>query len=126
MTQTIKLGLPGLETTLFGESRSFVTSGNQLNSIDSQSAGGTIDVNFIANKRTFTINYGVLSEAEKNIITGIYLLQGSTPSFLSFIYTDESGSDVQATVKMSAPQFGAINPKDTFYYNGSEIELEEV
>ncbi len=65
MTQTIKLGLPGLETTLFGESRSFVTSGNQLNSIDSQSAGGTIDVNFIANKRTFTINYGVLSEEKK-------------------------------------------------------------
>jgi len=126
MTQILQLGLSGAETTLEGDSRSFTSSGNTLNSIEGRSADGTLHADFITNKKNFTIDYGVISEANKDIITNIYLLQISTPAFLSFIYTDESDAEITTTVKMSEPQFGSINPKDTFYYGGTTIELEEV
>jgi hypothetical protein len=126
MAQVLKLGLTGSETTLPSQSRRFNTSGNSLISTEGRAADGTLHVDFVNSKRSFSISYAVVSETNKDLITSIYQLQISNGSFLSFIYTDESGSDVTVTVKMSAPVFGAINPKNTFYYNGTSIELEEV
>lgn len=126
MAQILQLGLTGAEVTLPEESRSFNNSGNRLKSVEGESADGTLHADFIVNKKSFTINYGVESEALKDILTNIYLSQISTPSFLTFIYTNQSGSEVSTNVKMQPPQFGAIIPKDTFYYIGTAVELEEV
>lgn len=126
MAQILQLGLTGAEVTLTEESRSFTDSGNSLNNIEGRSADGTLHADFITNKKSFTINYNVISEANKDIITNIYLSQISNGSFLTFIYTDESNAEISTAVKMSAPVFGAIIPKDIFYYSGTTIELEEV
>lgn len=125
MAQTIKLGLSGAETTLPTESRSFQVSSNSLNSIEGRSANGTLHVDFISNKKSFTINYGIISEANKDIITAIYQLQIDNATSLSFIYTNQSGANVTTTVRMQAPTFGSIVPRDVYYYNGMTIELEE-
>lgn len=126
MAQILQLGIIDAEVTLPEDSRSFVNSGNSLNSIEGRSADGTLHVDFIVNKKGFTINYTVISEANKDIITNIYLSQISTPSFLNFIYTDESDIEVATVVKMLEPSFGSIIPKDEFFYNGVTIELEGV
>lgn len=124
--QVLKLGLAGAESTLPTESRSFVDSGNALVSVQGRSADGTLHEDFINSKRSFTINYAVVSEATKDILTAIYQLQIDNGSFLSFIYTNQAGSNVSVTVRMAAPNFGAINPKDVYYYYGVTINLEEV
>lgn len=125
MAQILQLGLSGLETTLEDDSRSFTSSGNNLNSIEGRSADGSLHVDFVSNKKTFNINYTVVSEANKGILTGIYELQIDNAAKLSFIYTDQSGANVTTMVKMSAPSFGAIIPNSVYYYSGASIELEE-
>jgi len=126
MGQVIKLGILGSETTLTDVSRMFPTSGNNITSIEGRSADATLHTDFIANKRTFTLSYSTISEANKDIITNIYLLQISTPTFLNFIYTNEASANVSVTVKMSPPVFGSLIPKSEFWYGGTTILLEEV
>ena len=124
--QTIQLGLSGSETTLPTESRSFTSFDNALISTEGRSADGTLHTDFTNNKEGFTIAYGVVTEANKTVITDIYKLQISNGSFLSFKYTTQSGATVSKTVKMSAPSFGAVVVRDTYYHNGVTISLEEV
>jgi hypothetical protein len=124
--QILQLGLSGAETTLPTESRSFTNSGNSLSSIEGRAADATLHVDFITNKKSFSIPYRVVSETNKDLITSIYQLQITNGTFLSFIYTNQTGGEVTTTVKMAAPSFGAIVPNNTFYYNGVTIELEEV
>lgn len=126
MAQTLQLGISGAEVTLPGASRSFTVSGNELISSEGRAADGTLHVDFVSNKLNFTITYGVISEANKDIITGIYTSQISNGSFLNFIYTNESGATVSQTVKMEAPTFGSIVPNKLYYYNGCTIQLQGV
>ena len=124
--QILKLGLSGSEITLPTESRSFVSSDNVLISTEGRSADGTLHTDFTNTKEGFTIGYAVISEANKTIITDIYKLQITNGSFLSFIYTVQSGATVTKTVKMSPPSFGSIVIRDIYYHNGVTINLEEV
>lgn len=126
MSQVIQLGLSGSETTLPTDSRSFNNFDNALISTEGRSADGTLHADFTANKEGFVITYGVLTEANKDIITNIYKLQISNGTFLSFKYTIQSGATVTRTVKMSAPSFGPVVVKDVFYHNGVTINLEQV
>jgi len=124
--QTIQLGISGSEVTLPTESRSFSGEGNNLISTEGRSADGTLKVDFINNKKDYTISYGTLTEATKNIIDGIYNSQITNGAFLSFKYTDQSGSTISKTVKMAAPIYGGLVIRDVYYYNGVTINLEEV
>lgn len=126
MSQILQLGLSGSEVTLPTESRSFTGFDNALISTEGRSANGTLHTDFTNNKEGFTITYAVVTEANKDVITNIYKLQISNGSFLSFIYTIQSGAEVTRTVKMSAPSFGAVLVKDVWYHNGVTINLEEV
>lgn len=126
MSQILQLGLSGSEVTLPTESRSFTGFDNALISTEGRSANGTLHTDFTNNKEGFTITYAVVTEANKDVITNIYKLQISNGSFLSFIYTIQSGAEVTRTVKMSAPSFGPVVVKDVFYHNGVTINLEEV
>jgi len=126
MSQILQLGLSGSETTLPTESRSFTSFDNALISTEGRSADGTLHTDFTANKEAFTISYGVVTEANKDVITNIYKLQITNGTFLSFKYTIQSGATVTRTVKMSAPSFGAVLVKDVYYHNGVTINLEEV
>lgn len=126
MSQILQLGLSGSETTLPTESRSFTAFDNALISTEGRSADGTLHADFTNNKQGFVITYGVETEATKDIIFNIYQLQITNGTFLSFIYTIQSGATVNKTVKMSAPSFGAVVVKDVFYHNGVTINLEEV
>jgi len=124
--QVLKLGLTGSETTLPTASRSFEGVENSLVSTEGRAADGTLHVDFTANKQGFSITYGVVSEATKNIITGIYKLQITNGVFLSFIYTNQAGEETTVTVKMNAPAYGVLIQRGTFYYNGVTINLEQV
>ena len=126
MSQILQLGLSGSETTLPTESRSFTAFDNALISTEGRSADGTLHTDFTDNKEGFVIVYAVVTEANKDVITNIYKLQISNGTFLSFIYTIQSGATVNKTVKMSPPSFGAVVVKDIFYHNGVTINLEEV
>ena len=126
MSQVLQLGLSGSETTLPTESRSFTSFDNALISTEGRSADGTLHVDFTNNKQGFTVNYAVYTEATKDIIFNIFQLQITNGSFLSFIYTVQSGATVTKTVKMSPPSFGSIVIRDTYYHNGVTINLEEV
>ena len=124
--QTIQLGLSGSEVTLPTESRAFTSFDNALISTEGRSADGTLHTDFTNNKEGYTIAYGVVTEANKDVLTNIYKLQITNGSFLSFKYTIQSGATVTKTVKMSAPSFGAVLVKDVYYHNGVTINLEEV
>ena len=124
--QILQLGLLGAETTLETKSRSFASTENDGYSIEGRSADKTLHVDFIARKQRFAINYGTLPESLKDILTAIYDLQITNASFLNFIYTNQAGAEVATIVKMNPPSYGAINPKNIFYYGGSTILLEEV
>ena len=84
MSQIIQLGIFQKETTLPSSGRSFVSSGNELSSIEGRSADGTLHADFIKNNRTFQLSYSVVSEADKDLITDIYLSQIEEDSFLNF------------------------------------------
>lgn len=124
--QSIKLGLTGAEQELPTPSRAFLGERNTLFSQEGRSASGVLHVDYIANKEGYTIQYGVLSEQDKETIKSIYLLQLQNASFLSLIYTKQDGTPIQVDVKMSAPSFGPLVIKDTYYYDGTSIALEEV
>ena len=124
--QILKLGLIGAESTLSPISRSFDSSGNEEKAISGRSANDTLHTDFVGIKKSFSITYGVVSEALKDILTAIYQLQVTNGSFLNFIYTNQSGAEVATIVKMGAPNFGAITPKDIYNYGGPTILLEEV
>jgi len=126
MSQILQLGLSGSEVTLPTESRSFNSFDNALISTEGRSADGTLHTDFTNNKEGFSISYAVVTEANKDMITNLYKLQITNGSFLSFIYTIQSGATVSKTVKMSAPSFGAVLVKDVYYHNGVTISLEEV
>lgn len=125
MSQIIQLGIFQKETTLPSAGRSFSSSGNELSSIEGRSADGTLHADFIKNNRTYQLSYSVVSEEDKDLLTGIYLSQIEKDSFLNFVYTDESDQRIATTVKMEEPVFGSIIPKDTYYYNGVTIDLIE-
>ena len=124
--QVLQLGLSGSEVTLPTESRSNEAFGNALISSDGRSANGTLHTDFINSKESYIINYGVVTEANKDVITNIFKLQISEPAFLSFKFTIQSGATVTRTVKMLAPSFGPIVVKDIYYSNGVTINLEQV
>ena len=126
MSQIIQLGLAGSEVTLPTDSRSFTSFDNALISTEGRSADGTLHTDFTNSKEGFTIVYGVVSEANKTVITDIFKLQITNGSFLSFKYTIQSGATVTRTVKMSAPSFGSVLVKDIYYHNGVTINLEQV
>lgn len=124
--QVIQLGISGSEVTLPTESRSFSGEGNNLISTTGRAADGTLHTDFIENKKDYTISYGVVTEATKDIIDGIYNSQITNGSFLSFKYTNQADAVVSKTVSMSAPSYGGIVIQNVYYYNGVTISLEEV
>ena len=126
MSQVLKLGLTGAETTLSEESRVFSAFGNEGISITGRSANATKHTDFVARKRSYTITYTQPKETLKDQIEGFYDLQISSGSFLSFIYTDKDDAEIQTDVEMSAPNFGQLIPKDDYYYGSVSIELVEV
>lgn len=124
--QTIKLGILGAETTLTGISRVFASSGNEETSIQGRSANATLHVDFVARKRNYTVSFSTVTESIKDILTAIYDLQVTNGTFLNFIYTNQAGAEVATVVKMNAPSYGGITPKDIFHYAGTSLTLEEV
>lgn len=126
MSQILQLGLSGAETTLEETGRVFSVFGNEGISITGRSANATKHTDFVGRKRSYSVTYFEPKETLKDQITGFYDLQISNGSFLSFIYTDKDGSEIQTDVEMSAPNFGRLIPKDDFFYGSVSIELVEV
>jgi hypothetical protein len=92
MVQILQLGLSGSETTLPTESRTNNQGASTYNKRSARSANQTLHTDFLPKKGNWSIAWGVISEADRDAIIAIIDLQESTPSFLSFKYTDEAGS----------------------------------
>ena len=69
MSQILQLGLSGSETTLPTDSRSFTSFDNALISSEDRSADGTLHTDFVNSKEGYIINYGVVTEANKDVIS---------------------------------------------------------
>lgn len=126
-TQVLKLGLPGAESTLITESR--INEGGQdtFNYIEGLSAGGSLKVDVVATKGSYNISWGVMSDDDFNDLYNIYLLQFSTtPAYLSYIFTNQSGVETTKTVFMQPPSRGPLVQKDVFYNNAVTISMQEV
>ena len=124
-TQVLKLGLSGAESTLITESR--VNSGGQdtFQFVSGESADGSLKVDIIGTKKNFSITWSVMSETDFNDLFDIYLLQITGDTFLSFIETDQVGSETTYTVLMQPPSRGSLIQKDVFYNNDVTIILQE-
>jgi len=126
MSQVLQLGLSGAETTLDETGRVFSIFGNEGISITGRSANATKHTDFVARKRSYSVTYTEPIEVLKDQITGFYDLQISNGAFLSFIYTDKDGAEIQTDVEMLVPNFGRLIPKDDYFYGSVSIDLVEV
>lgn len=123
--QILKLGLPTAESLLPTKSR--VNNQGTPNQLYQQSLSinGTCNTDFIGIKEGWDISWSVLSETDMNAVTAIIELQYSNASHLSFIYTNESGTEITKTVFAEIVGKGALIQRDSYYYSGFAIGLKE-
>ena len=126
MLQVLQLGASGSEVTLPSESRTVDEILYQEFVFEGRSANGTLHTDFNNYKLGWSISYGVLDQADLDTIKGLYELQFSSDSFLSFIYSDKSGSTTTKTVRMEPLSWANAAYLDDWYYNGVVITLREV
>jgi len=126
MLQTLQLGILGSEVLLPSESRSMPGLGGQEFLRQGRAIDGTLHVDFINNKKSFTIAWGVIGQDNIDVLDGIYQSQFSNGSFLNFIISNVSGGESNYTVKMSQFNSGLQAQLDDWYYSGVTIQLEEV
>ena len=124
--QILELGLSGSETVLPTKSRVNEQGAPTYNKRSARSSNQTLHTDFLPKKGNWSISWGVISETDRNTIIAIVDLQESTPSFLSFRYTDAAGSFTTKTVEAEIVSIGGLVQKDIFYDNGLSISLVEV
>jgi len=124
--QILKLGISGSETTLVSESRVNNQGADTAITKDERSASGKLHTGFIRLVGNWSIDWDVMTQANFETLRAIILLQYSTPTFLSFIYTDVNGTLTTKTVKATLTNKGTLIQKDVFYYAGVSMQLEEV
>lgn len=125
-SQILQLGLAGAETTLPTESRVNQQGAPTYNKRSARSANGTLHTDFLPKKENWVISWGVISETDRDAIRAIIDLQESTPSFLSFKYTDEAGAFTTKTVEAEISTQGALIQRDEYFDSGLAITLQEV
>ncbi len=123
--QVLKLGLAGSESTLPTESRINEQGQATFKYVEGESADGSLKVDIIGVKDNFTVSWGVMSESDWNDLNAIFLLQITNDSFLSYIYTDASGSETTKEVLMQPPTKGALIQRDVYYNNAVTITMQE-
>ena len=117
---------PGTVFTLPEESRSFSITADELLSQQGRAADGTLHIDYINQKQSWTIQYTVLSEATRAIIRNAFLAQISEASGLTFTFDDSTGTPVAHEVTLDAPTFGPIIEKATYFYVGVTLTLREL
>ena len=124
--QILQLGLSGSETTLPTKSRVNEQGAPTYNKRSARSANMTLHTDFLPKKGNWNISWGVISETDRDAIIAIIDLQESTPSFLSFKYTDSAGTFTTKTVEAEITAIGGLIQRDIYYNNGLSISLMEV
>ncbi len=124
--QILKLGISGSEVTLPTESRINDQGSATYHKVSARSANQTLHTDFLPKKMNWSISWGVISQTDFNTISAIIDLQESTPSFLSFIYTDAQGSETTKIVEAEITSLGALIQRDSYYYSGTSISIVEV
>lgn len=122
----IQIGLSGAEVTIPKESRAVSSNGGETISFSGRAADGTLHEDFINRKRSWTIDYNVITEANRTLLENIHQLQITNGSFLSLLIDDSTGVPQSYTVRMSFPTFGPLLPRGGFYYRSGSFTLEEV
>jgi hypothetical protein len=124
--QVLKLGLSGSESTLITESRINEQGQDTFKYVSGESADGSLKVNIIGTKGNYSVSWSVMSESDFDDLFDIYLLQISGDTFLSYIFTDQSGSETTKTVLMQPPTKGSLIQRDVYYSNAVTINMQEV
>lgn len=124
--QILKLGLSGSEVTLTAESRINNQGQDTFKFVSGEAADGSLKVDIIGTKKNFAVAWAVMSEANYAILYGIYNLQITGDTFLSYIETDSTGAETTTTVFMQPPTQGDLIQAGTFYSNGVSITMQEV
>ena len=126
MIQNLQLGIAGSEVTLPTESRTNEQGAPTMFTVDARSSNKTLHTDFIAMKENWTIAWEKISQSNYNLIYSLILLQQTTPTFLSFKYTDEEGVYTTKTVKVVIASKGTLVQAETYFYSGFSIAIEEV
>jgi len=123
-SQILKLGISGSETTLPSESRINEQGADTPYYNEARSASKKLHVDFIGTKGNWAISWTVISEDDYTTVNNIVELQYSG-SELSFIYTDQDGTEITKSVRATVTNKGALVQRDDYYYNGFSLQLEE-
>lgn len=124
--QVLQLGLAGSEQTLPSDSRKNEQGAPELISIDERAVDGKLHTDFVTLTDSWTISWSRISDTDYQTIRSIIGLQISTPSFLSFKYTDAGGTFTTVEVKATIASLGTLLPRDEYFYSGFSIFLEQV
>lgn len=124
--QVLQLGLSGSEQTLPTESRINEEGVPELLKITENAVDGTIHTDFVTFKESWTITWETISKTNYDTIKAILDLQISTPSFLSFKYTDSGGTFTTVEVEATIVNRGALVQVGDYYYQGFSIFLQQV
>ena len=126
MIQVLKLGLSGSETTLPDDSRINNRGADTPFFNESRSANKTLKTDFITLKQNWNITWDVLSDDNYTIVNDIVKLQYTNGTFLSFIYTDQDGTETTTTVRATITDKGTLSQCTEYYSNGVTLQLEQV
>lgn len=125
MTQVLKLGLLGSETTLPDESRINEQGADTPFFNEARSANKTLHTDFIATKENHTISWEVISISDYDLVNNIIKLQYSGNE-LNFIYTDSIGTETNITARATVTNKGTLIQCGEYFYQGFSIFLEQV
>lgn len=123
--QVLKLGRIGNEITLPTESRVNEQGADTPFFNEARSASKKLHVDFITTKQNWSISWAVISEDDYKIVNDTIKQQYTNTPDMSFIYTDEDGTEIQGYYRVTVTNKGSLVQRDTYYYNGFTIQLEE-
>lgn len=124
--QIVKLGSIGAEQTLPSESRINNQGSDTPFFNDSRSASKKLHVDYIVTKGNWGYSWTVISEDDYDFINAIVQLQYSSGISLSYIYTNQNGTEIPKVVRATITEKGALIPRDEYFYSGCSLQLEEV
>jgi len=120
----IKLGLNGQEQDLLQDSLTLRSVDLDNTSSSTRSANQTLHIDYLPIKRTFSLNYSIISKGNYDNLLSIYDLQVSNLQNLNYIIQETSGVKT-FQVQMEPVSRGADMRDKDFYYDVS-IRLTEV
>ena len=120
----VKLGLNGAEQDLVQDSLTLSNVAAQDTSSQTRSANGTLHIDYKPVKRSFTLNYDIISKSDYKDLEALYDLQVSSLQNLNYII--EEGTTLKVYQVQMLPVSRGDDMRDKQFYYSVSIDLVEV